>query len=235
LSTEQAELTVAGGSPNSRGHPRLAHKRSGPSHYWIAPIREATRRQAIDAHRTVADLLADRDPAAAIAVIDQAIGHDPYNETFYQHAMRLHAAHRALPAVAARRNRLVRELADIGTSPTPQTLQLADDLLADPPTPHADITPTSVMSRQPLFIRATCQRTPQPRTVPAARSGSTSGNRSNSCTRERRVPCGTGDGSRFSADDRQPPDALPAPQGYPQPPPQLSRTSAAHGTLTKPP
>lgn len=104
-------------------------------YYWIPPIREAIRREAIDAQAALADLLADRDRAAAVAVIEQAIGHDPYNETLYQHGMRLHAAHRALPAVAALRNRLVRELADIGTIPTPQTLQLADDLLADPPTP----------------------------------------------------------------------------------------------------
>ena len=103
-------------------------------YYWIPPIREATRRTVIEAHVALAELLTDRDPAAAIAVIDQAIGHDPYNETLYQHGMRLHAARRALAAVAALRNRLVRELADIGTSPTAQTLQLADDLLADSPT-----------------------------------------------------------------------------------------------------
>jgi hypothetical protein len=33
--------------------------------------------------------------------------------------------------VAALRSRLVRELADIGTTPTPDTMRLADDLLAD--------------------------------------------------------------------------------------------------------
>jgi hypothetical protein len=49
--------------------------------------------------------------------------------------MRLPAAQRTLPAVAGLRNRLVRELADIGTSPTPDTLDLADHLLADAP-PH---------------------------------------------------------------------------------------------------
>jgi DNA-binding SARP family transcriptional activator len=99
-------------------------------YYWIPPIREATRRQAIDAHLNLAELLTHTDPAAAATVIEQAIAHDPYNETLYQHGMRLHAAQHAFPAVAALRNRLVRELADIGTTPTPDTLHLADDLLA---------------------------------------------------------------------------------------------------------
>ena len=46
--------------------------------------------------------------------------------------MRLHAAQRAFPAVAVLRNRLVRELADIGTTPTADAIRLADDLLAGP-------------------------------------------------------------------------------------------------------
>jgi hypothetical protein len=45
--------------------------------------------------------------------------------------MRLHAARHAFSAIAALRNRLVRELADIGTTPTPDTMRLANDLLAD--------------------------------------------------------------------------------------------------------
>ena len=104
-------------------------------YYWIPPIREATRRQAIDAHLALADLLADTDPATAAVVIEQAIAHDPYNETLYQQAMRLHAAQHAFPAIAVLRNRLVRELADIGTAPSPDTIQLADNLLAHPAPP----------------------------------------------------------------------------------------------------
>jgi DNA-binding SARP family transcriptional activator len=87
-------------------------------YYWISPIREETRRQAIDAHIALADLLADSDLAAAL---EQAIGHDPNSETLYQHGMRLNAAQRAFPAVAALSNRLGREHADIGTSPTSPT------------------------------------------------------------------------------------------------------------------
>jgi Bacterial transcriptional activator domain len=52
-------------------------------YFWIPPIPEATRRQAIDAHLTLADLLTGTDPAAAIIVIEQAISHDPCNETLY--------------------------------------------------------------------------------------------------------------------------------------------------------
>ena len=106
---------------------------AGHDYYWIPPIREATRRQVVDAHLNLAELLTDTDPDAAIIVIEQAISHDPYNETLYQHAMRLHAARHALPAVAVLRNRLVRELADIGTTPTPDTIRLAHDLLANTP------------------------------------------------------------------------------------------------------
>lgn len=50
--------------------------------------------------------------------------------------MRLHAARHDFPAVAVLRNRLVRELADIGTAPTSDTIRLADDLLADS-APHS--------------------------------------------------------------------------------------------------
>ena len=101
-------------------------------YFWIPPIREATRRQAIDAHVALADLLADSDPAAAAIVTEQAIGHDPYNETLYQQAMRLRAKRAEFAAVVALRNRLVRALADIGVTPTSDTMRLADDLLADP-------------------------------------------------------------------------------------------------------
>jgi hypothetical protein len=47
--------------------------------------------------------------------------------------MRLHAAQRSFPALAALRNRLVRELADIGTTPALDIMRLADDLPADTP------------------------------------------------------------------------------------------------------
>ena len=49
--------------------------------------------------------------------------------------MRLHAVVSAFAAVAALRNRLARELADIGASPTADSIRLADDLLVDAPAP----------------------------------------------------------------------------------------------------
>jgi hypothetical protein len=49
--------------------------------------------------------------------------------------MRLHARRAEFSSIAGLRNRLVREIADIGAAPTPQTLHLADNLLAGSP-PH---------------------------------------------------------------------------------------------------
>ncbi len=54
---------------------------SGPlaadqDYYWIPPVREAARRQVVEAHLALADLLADPDPAAAVTVIEDANGHD---------------------------------------------------------------------------------------------------------------------------------------------------------------
>jgi hypothetical protein len=71
--------------------------------------------------------------------------------TLYQHAMRHHATQDAFPAIAALRDRLVRELADIGTAPTPNTVRLADDLLA-PSAPHL-LTRPSEIPRHPTNQR----------------------------------------------------------------------------------
>jgi DNA-binding SARP family transcriptional activator len=61
----------------------------GHSWLWLAPYREATRRHVVDAYVTLAD--GEQQPRLALALIQEAIRFEPYNEDLYQRAMRLHA------------------------------------------------------------------------------------------------------------------------------------------------
>jgi DNA-binding SARP family transcriptional activator len=92
-------------------------------------VRETIRREAIDAHITLADLLAGADPAAATAVVDRAISHDPYNENLYRQGMQLHAAVGSRQAVRHLLDQLISALAELDTTPTDGTVRLADELI----------------------------------------------------------------------------------------------------------
>jgi DNA-binding SARP family transcriptional activator len=100
----------------------------GCAYEWVEPVREAIRRQAIDAHATLAEMLAETDRPGALAVLDQAIAQDPYNEALYRQAMRLHAADRNIAAIRQLRRDLTRHLADIPAEPSDDTITLADQL-----------------------------------------------------------------------------------------------------------
>jgi DNA-binding SARP family transcriptional activator len=101
-------------------------------YFWIPPLREATRRAAIDAHTSLAQLLAPTDPNAAIAIIERAIGRDPHNEPLYQQAIRLHATTGDAATIRSVLEQLRHALEDIGASPTDETNRLADELLTHP-------------------------------------------------------------------------------------------------------
>lgn len=60
---------------------------AGESWLWLAPIREATRRDILDAYAQLAD--AETDAQAALNLMQAAIRVDPYGENLYRKAMRL--------------------------------------------------------------------------------------------------------------------------------------------------
>ncbi|AEB42650.1 transcriptional activator domain-containing protein [Micromonospora maris AB-18-032] len=101
----------------------------GFDYEWIEAPREAIRRQALDAHLALA--AATPDPAEAITVLNTAIHHDPYAESVYQHAMRAHAALGHLDEIVALRRTLTHRLHDIDTTPSRDTLTLADQLITE--------------------------------------------------------------------------------------------------------
>jgi DNA-binding SARP family transcriptional activator len=102
----------------------------GCDYEWVEPVREAIRRQALDAHLALADALADR-PADALEVLTAMMAHDPYAEAAYQHAMRAHAALGQPDAIRALRRTLARKLEEIDAEPGDDTLALADTLIAE--------------------------------------------------------------------------------------------------------
>ena len=101
----------------------------GFDYEWIEAPREAIRRQALDAHLALA--AATPDPAEAITVLTTAIHHDPYAESVYQHAMRAHAALGHLDEIVVLRRTLTHRLHDIDTTPSQDTLALADQLITE--------------------------------------------------------------------------------------------------------
>ncbi|MFG2064027.1 BTAD domain-containing putative transcriptional regulator [Micromonospora sp. NPDC048871] len=101
----------------------------GFDYEWIEAPREAIRRQALDAHLALA--AATPDPAETITVLTTAIYHDPYAESVYQHAMRAHAVLGHLDQIHALRRTLTHRLHDIDTTPSQDTLALADQLITE--------------------------------------------------------------------------------------------------------
>jgi two-component SAPR family response regulator len=103
----------------------------GKAYEWIEPYREAVRQQALDAHLALVGELSGGDPAEAVAMLQAAIGHDPYNEALYQQAMRLHARLGDIDAVRGLRKAVTRRLGEIDAEPDPDTIALSDRLITD--------------------------------------------------------------------------------------------------------
>ncbi len=100
----------------------------GHNWLWLAPYRETIRRHVLDAYIGLADT--ETNPAAALALVQEAIRLDPYNEDVYQRAMRLHAALNSADGVARTLRTLTERLAELEIEVSPQTQQVATDLLA---------------------------------------------------------------------------------------------------------
>ena len=99
---------------------------------WAEPYAEAARRRALDTWTRIAEILAPRDPDRALAALETAVSHDPYNEFAYQKIMRLQAAAGRLDAVRRTLSLLESRLRDLGVTPGPQTRTLAATLLGVP-------------------------------------------------------------------------------------------------------
>jgi DNA-binding SARP family transcriptional activator len=100
----------------------------GHNWLWLAPYRETIRRHVLDAYVGLAD--DEPNPTAALALIQEAIRIDPYNEDVYQRAMRLHAALNSADGITRTLRTLTERLADLEVDVSPQTQQVATDLLA---------------------------------------------------------------------------------------------------------
>jgi DNA-binding SARP family transcriptional activator/nucleoid-associated protein YgaU len=101
----------------------------GEGYDWAEPYAETARRRALDAWTTIADILAPSDPGQALAALESALGHDPYNEYLYQKIMRLQAAAGHPEAVRRTLSLLETRLADLGITPGTQTRHVAASLL----------------------------------------------------------------------------------------------------------
>jgi two-component SAPR family response regulator len=147
----QASIAAAGTATDPAG--RIAALREavacytgplaqGKAYEWIEPYREAVRQQAVDAHLGLVAELSGSDPVEAVAVLEAAIGHDPYNDDLYQQAMRLRARLGDLEAIRGLGKALTRRLGEIDAEPCADTIALSDQLITD--LQHRPRTPRSV-------------------------------------------------------------------------------------------
>lgn len=101
----------------------------GEGFEWAEPYAESARRRALDTWTRIAELVEPAHPDQALAALDTALSHDPYNEYLYQKIMRLQAA--AGHPEAARRTLSLLEtrLTELGITPSTQTRHVAASLL----------------------------------------------------------------------------------------------------------
>ena len=107
----------------------------GAGYDWAEPYAEAARRRALDAWTRIAELLEPAGPDQALAALETALGHDPFNEYLYQRIMRLQAAAGRPDAVRRTLRLLETRLTEIGVTPGSQTRQAAAALLGMPGPP----------------------------------------------------------------------------------------------------
>ena len=108
----------------------------GAGYDWAEPYAEEARRRALDAWTRIAELLEPADPDQALAALETALGHDPFNEYLYQRIMRLQAAAGRPDAVRRTLRLLETRLTEIGVTPGTQTRQAAAALLGMPGPPQ---------------------------------------------------------------------------------------------------
>ena len=107
----------------------------GAGYDWAEPYAETARRRALDAQSRIAEILQAADPEQALAALEAALTHDPYNEYTYQQIMRLQAVAGRADAVRRTLALLEARLGELEVTPGASTRQLAAALLgtAEPP------------------------------------------------------------------------------------------------------
>ncbi len=122
----------------------------GAGYDWTEPHAESARHRALDAWTRIAGILQDSDPEQALAALETALTHDPYNEYIYQQIMRLQAAAGRTDAVRRTFELLHARLADLGAAPRPSTRQTMAALLSDSePHPRSSSLPAQPRSTSP--------------------------------------------------------------------------------------
>ena len=101
----------------------------GAGYDWAEPYAETARRRALDAWARIAEILQPSDPEQALAALEAALTHDPYNEYVYQQIMRLQAAAGRPNAVRRTLALLETRLGELEATPAASTRRLAAALL----------------------------------------------------------------------------------------------------------
>ena len=97
----------------------------GGGYEWAEQHAEPARRRAVDALARIAAILRPGHPEEALAVLETALAHDPYNEALYQEIMGIQAR-LGRPGAARRTLALLQtRLAALGLSPAPASRQAA--------------------------------------------------------------------------------------------------------------
>ncbi|WP_460698613.1 BTAD domain-containing putative transcriptional regulator [Nocardia thraciensis] len=97
-------------------------------HPWIAPMRQAAHRDALNARGWLAAHTATTDPRTTLEMLETATETDPYNEVLWQNILRLHAKLGEYDALDRTYTLLRGKLAEIDTTPTRETRQLLQHL-----------------------------------------------------------------------------------------------------------
>ncbi|MBF6336794.1 winged helix-turn-helix domain-containing protein [Nocardia abscessus] len=95
---------------------------------WTEPIRESARRDTHNALGWLATHDADHDPRATLELLETTAQTDPYNEALWRDILRQHARLGEYPALDRAYALLTRKLAEIGETPSRETLQLLEHL-----------------------------------------------------------------------------------------------------------
>ncbi len=97
---------------------------------WLTAAREATRRDALDAVAALARSRVEADPDYTLDLLETARAFDPHNELIYRDIMRLQHTLGRHDAISRTLDLLRTRLAEIDTTPTADTVDLAQRLRA---------------------------------------------------------------------------------------------------------
>ncbi len=103
---------------------------------WLTAAREGTRRDALDAVAALARARVRTDPDYTLDLLEIARAFDPHNELLYRDIMRLQHTLGRHEAISRTLSLLETRLAEIDTTPTPETVDLARRLREH----HTDLT-----------------------------------------------------------------------------------------------